>query len=537
MSEPKLHPGTVGQALYTWSNSTIAGSSGVGFVEISPALSGSIEWLRRLQPQAFRVHLETSLVPYDHTEQKFSYVGRICRNGCQIVFCKTDRAHRDDKGRDHSLVHALFSVDPGFDLSSVVRIPSSVWITGSAGHNWPSLSDMTGKEVGMFRSGEHRVTPTDPDHDCDHDDHRAKAILQEFADSTRDSKRAAVLTTWYPELNYDLLRIIPESLWSYAELEHFREQGEVTARITISVPIVGSNRVDVERSPQCQLKQSVRRAESRLYQPNGGMRAFAQAALGMEKKSADGAPKEVARTIEFGPLTPEELSGRISELLNAGGGVGDRLTEASASSVAAQIRGAGGDVAATILEADQEALTVLLATTVGSHEVSRWASYLADLTVEDLLELWRRSRIGLFLGLLLLRQPEERSLRQGVLASSGVEPRATAQIMLWLATRPEAADHFAVLFRNGLAETENSRQFLARTLAARSQFLFDAVLPKAELSRECHLDFIRFAFKEWALLRGLSGPDADSIEVLLRPGLMERLRVLLPGGGVRGKNL
>ena len=470
------------------------------------------------------------MVPPASPGTGFSFVGRILDSGWSILFCKTDAAVLDAKRRPQPLIHALFGEQDVLDLWAVNAIPADFWLKSLTDSKIPKLSDVEVTAIipsradGLRECGERN-------HDCSKVDRRAALLLNRLSQSATGRGESDLAGPVYAELVDDLLVALPSSAWSYVELEHYRDGIEVTAQVRLRLPGATPSSQPLESVFGCPLSARVNREAPLLFSRTGGIQHFASAVLGQprpaDQKLAGRAPPAPAPAPA--PV-PSPVHRSLDDLIAAARLDNQRwLPPRSALAVATQLRQSGESLPGIILEASTQSATDLLATTGTMGDLNHWSKILGPLSLSDLLGLWERTEVALFVGLILLRHPTDDELSGRVMSSIGVNPTATAEILVGAASRPHAASDLATVLRGGLAGSEPVRRFTASALSAHPKFLFDGVLANADLPSDAHLDFIRAEFEVWSRYRQLSRGDKAALERVLHPSILERVRALMGG--------
>lgn len=109
MRAPEIPAGTVELAAYTWCSSTLTGSKGLGFTNVSPGLRRYVGWLDGLDPMHLRV-LETAGAQepdqFPSWKRQVS-VGQFAIGSLNVIYIKQVSAGVDDHGRNRPLILLL----------------------------------------------------------------------------------------------------------------------------------------------------------------------------------------------------------------------------------------------------------------------------------------------------------------------------------------------------------------------------------------------------------------------------------------------
>jgi hypothetical protein len=109
MRVPEIPSGTVELAAYTWCSSTLTGSKGLGFTNVSPGLGRYVGWLDGLDPVHLRV-LETAGAQepdqFPSWKRQVS-VGQFANGALNVIYIKQVSAGVDDHGRNRPLILLL----------------------------------------------------------------------------------------------------------------------------------------------------------------------------------------------------------------------------------------------------------------------------------------------------------------------------------------------------------------------------------------------------------------------------------------------
>jgi hypothetical protein len=205
-------PGTVEQALYTWSKSNLSGGRGRGFTAVSPGLREEIDWLTGLDLsgiQDFEPDISES-EGYAGWQQLVS-TGTFVAGGLRVVYRKISSAGSDAVERNRSAVHMLLGRVEDLDLASVADDDL----------NWLTAEDCPLDRPPRLQSlSLDELRPRRADHECAVRDEEALLILRHLASSPYELRTEFDASTFEPtSFIANLLAAIPTRLWGGIQLD------------------------------------------------------------------------------------------------------------------------------------------------------------------------------------------------------------------------------------------------------------------------------------------------------------------------------
>jgi hypothetical protein len=179
-----------------------------------------------------------------------------------------------------------------------------------------------------------------------------------------------------------------------------------------------------------------------------------------------------------------------------------------------------------VLDLPAEVLTDIFEM-VGDREVVwQWSRKLfADIGAGAFVDLWNRTRVGAFLGFVLLKNLDTAE-GEGfkIAADKGVTPGATAAILRSMMIYPNGGRSIGRVILRGFGDTEPMRQFIAETFSGEPKFLFDAILADLDIPPAHLRDYIRSCYEPWAAHRRIPPREAMAVYQALRLTWVQRLK-------------
>ncbi len=536
MNEPRLPSGIVAQAVYTWSPTLVNGSKGMGFSAISPSLTGSIDWLGRLNPPEFNLFQgDVTGASSDLTESKkgFSEVGRMLVDGIAIVYRKSADGEASQPGRLHQVVHAVMAEPAILGLSCLTRIRDDLWITkvegpGGGGLNLADLALADLLEVEKGHTG----------HSCPADHQDAENLLRMIAE--RGFEREGRIPLGSIDAIMAVSLAFPEDVANGFSLTPYVTTAGVLRVLILRAPTETSPKETVQPRPsakgyeasklgQCPLERAVERAARQfIYCASPSLSQYAEAALKLSKAPA-------ADTVVPSPQWPTRAAAAVTRpetdpvyaLLDEVRDGSEPLSDGASKALVGKLVSAGIRPE-QVLELPSATLTDMFAW-VGDREVVwLWSRKLfADVGAETFVDLWNRTRVGAFLGFVLVKNlatAEGEGLK--ISADKGVEPEVTAAILRSMRAYPDGGRSIGRIITRGFGNSEPMRQFLAETFSKYPQFLFDAVLADIDIPPAHLADYIRSCYEPWVEYRRIPDREAAAIYQSLRLTWVQRLKVM-----------
>jgi hypothetical protein len=525
MTELHLPNDRLAQAIYTWSLTNVDGTRGMGFSAISPALTGSIDWLQRFPSTAFRLFPEDAgEVTSDLYEARrgFSETGRLFERGIGVVYCKTADGAVDAMGRPQPVVHALFGDAGVLGLDVTTQIAEEFWITDV---------ERIKQDLKDYAISDLPAITEVPQHLCPIDHEGARIILHLIADIGQT--RNVILECPSSE------RILPEvllavpsglartaSLTPYASLEGVVRQLHLTAHALSRVnPRVSASAAMLGR---CEFARAVESAAQKyIYVRDPDLKSFAVAAL--EATAPRSGSQGTIKRKREAPASHDRSQSAVAheiELIKRESGF-SHLSEKEGLLVAERLRIRGLPVAG-ILEEPDEMLLEMFKPVQSEDAVRDWCLLLKELPLNTFVGLWNRTRIAVFLGLVLMRLcSSDGSFDDALVASNGVSPEATASILRVMSLYEGGGLSIATAINNGLGSSELMREFICEAFCDNAPFLYDDILAKVNASPLLRLDYIRFGYSAWARHRRLPENEVAALDQVIRPGLLTRFRILI----------
>ena len=529
MNEPRLPNGIVAQAVYTWSPTLVNGSKGMGFSAISPSLVGSIDWLSRLNPPEFDLFQgDVTGAPSDLTGAKkdFSEVGRILVDGIAIAYRKTADGEVSKPGRPHQVVHAVMAKPAILGLSCMTRIRDDFWIRKVEGPGGGNLN-----LVDLALADLLEVQDASTGHSCPAYHEDAENLLQLLAECQFEAEGTIALGSTEAIMAVSLA--FPEKVANGFSVTPFVAIGGVQRELTLRAPAdVGpekkspeEKRPEAAQPSQCPLERAVEQAARQyLYCANPNLSRYAEAAVKLSKAPAARASSSVPR-LTLPAVTEPEINPVYALLDEVRDGSG--LLSDAASKVLLGRLASAGVPATQILELPSGILTDMFAR-VGDREVVwQWSRKFADVDAGTFIDLWNKTRIGAFLGFVLVKNlaaAEGEGIK--IFADKGVTPEATVAILRSMRGYQGGGRSIGRIIARGFGDTEPMRQFIAETFSKEPQFLFDAILASVDIPDAHMVDYIRSCYEPWAEYRRIPEREAAAIYQALRLTWMQRLKVI-----------
>ena len=535
MTEIYLPSDRLAQAIYTWSLTNVDGSQGMGFTTISPALKGSIDWLQRFRPTAFHLFRENATGvasdPYE-ARRGFSEIGRLFERGVGVVYCKTADGTVNAKSRPQVVVHALIGDAHVLRLGLIGQIPENFWIRkiDDVERSKSELNDIAASALPAAADAS--------EHFCPNDHAGARAILQAIANIGRPQE----VQLECPSSNRiipEILLAIPSTLVKTASLTPYVSLAGVVKQLHLTAP--DTSRSDPSFSGSvvvpggCEFVQAVESAARKyLDVKSPDLTKFASAALQATSPRPGGSGSIKRKDHpDNGKHETAVTSGRSQSAVTREIASSKResdfayLSEKQGLQVAERLRVHGLPVV-SILEEPDEILLELFRCVQSYDTLRSWFLLFQDVPLDTFVALWNRTHIAAFLGFILMRlRSSNESLKEPLVASSGVESRVTASILRTMSQHPGGGEGIAAIIDKGLGSSEVMREFICNTFNDDAAFLYDGILEKLQAHPLTRLDYIRFGYSEWVRYRGLPESEAAAIDQVLRPGLLTRFRILI----------
>jgi len=523
MNGPKLPSGIVAQAVYTWSPTLVNGSKGMGFSAISPSLVESIDWLSRLNLPEFNLFQGdvTGASSYMVEAKKgFSEVGRMLADGIAIAYRKTADGEVSEPARPHPVVHAIMAEPSVLGLSSLTRMRDDLWIRkveGPGGGGRLNLADFAPADI-------FEIQGASTGHSCPGDHQHAENFLRMLATYQFESEGTIPLP------NMDVIAAVclafPENVANGFSLTPYVEVDDVRRELVLRVAAVPvANELAAANPSQCPFERAVEQAARRfLYCTSPSLIRYAEEVLTLSKGMADATATHPVQRPAVATVTETEINpvyGLIDQVRDGTGPLSD-----DASKVLIGRLASAGIGPAHVLDLPPEVLTEMFEM-VGDREVIwQWSRKIfADTGAETFVDLWNRTRVGAFLGFVLLKNlntAENEAFK--VVADEGVTPGATAAILRSMKSYPNGGRSIGRIILRGLGDTEAMRQFIAETFSGEPKFLFDAVLADLDIPPGHMRDYIRSCYEPWTAYRRIPPREAMAIYQALRLTWVQRLK-------------
>ena len=493
MGAPKVSPGLVEQAVFTWSKHNLGGGRGLGVGEVSAGLRSHVAWLGSLDLNSLRPFDDSLGSETDGYEgwEEMAAVGSFPAAGLTVVYRTIASAGLDGAGRNRFLVHLLVGRAGELDLGRV----------GDDDPHWLRAEQCPLNELPKLATLElNELIPRVVSHECAGFDDDVQKLLRRLI-STPDgltSKEAPGSS----QLTAKLLAAIPTELWGQIRLGwSVGSEGPVA-----KLGSLGAGEVDTaERSgvagvglDECAFHSRVDRIWAEIPAGERSWPVFTRVI------SSNGSP--VGK-----PKIATEVWKTRSEPLAAS-------RQRAALAIAEAIGVERWDVSGTLHDwGAQQALGALERT---DRPTEGWLSVLDEKELQALFS-GIESNAGFARALRFLKQPEtppelliarwrETSLAVLGLAAlgSGVDrisvgawavprrPNDTelAKLVGYLRRSERGLDQLASLLNGGFASTAEGRGRIVRALLAAGatpRELFGSVLERAELPARVQLEFIR----------------------------------------------
>ncbi len=538
MNKPRLPVGSAAQAVYTWSRTLVDGSVGMGFSAISPALEGSIDWLGRLDPAEFGLFQgDVTGASSDLIDARkgFSEVGRMLVDDVAIVYRKTaDGETRQTPGRPHPVVHAFIGDSATLGLSCMTHIRDDLWIRKVEGTGGGGLR-LTDLAVADILDEQAAST----EHSCPADHKNAERILQVVAEG--GFEREGTIELLGREGVAAVVAVValafPENVANGFSLTPYVAIGGVRRELALRVPtdvrsaeapqqISAMRGMDVGHPVPCPLERAVQQAASQfLYGTKPSLSQYAEAALKLSKMPTSAAPPPRQPTAVS--ATPEPQTGPIYALLEEVREGTQPLTDAASKILISRLL-ASGISPEQVLELPQGTLTDMFVKVGKGEVIWAWSRLFADIRAETFTDLWNRTKVGAFLGIVLMKNLAAADGEgHRISAEKGVEPEATAAILRSMRGYNGGGRSIGRIIERGFGETESMREFIAQTFKDQPQFLFDTILANADIPPAHMADYIRSCYQPWAVYRKLPERESVAIYQALRLTLIQRLRAMI----------
>jgi hypothetical protein len=517
--------GQVAQAIYTWSTRLVNLSKGTGFSTISPSLEGSIDWLTRLQPPEFKLFTTNSPSPKLYEARVgFSETGRTVRGQISIVYCKTADGTVDVTGRSQPVVHALLTDVSTLGLLNASRIRQDFWIRaiGKTSEARLELCDMSLKDVAD-------AADLTADHTCPegHDD----AI--DFLSSLLELKirgEENIIVPSYPDALAQMVLVFPPNVVDgFTHTPYITVEG-VQHEIGLRLPFhnTGSGHEVSSLKPwseTCPLKRAAGVAAAKyLFSDDASIGKYVEAVL------AASAPQSVFHMVSLQKSIHEaegsedplvEVMQSIHDLNNA-----QRFTDRESLELLERLR--LSEALTIILDADTALLLEAFGDISDESVISTWSLAWADVDTKTFIDLWNKTHIAAFLGIVLLRNLKPGSkLQHRISADRGVKPDVTRLILRSMRSQPHGGESIARVMQAGFGSTESMRMFICQAFVEWPDYLYDVILGEVDTAdTRTTIDLIRFGYDSWAQHRGLSEQETLAFRVLLRPSFFDRIKVI-----------
>ena len=526
MNAPRLPDDRVAQAVYTWSRKRLDGTVGMGFCAISSSLVGSIDWLGRLDPAEFGLFQgNVTGLPEELYEARkgFSEVGRMLVDDVAIVYRKTaDGENSQASSRPHQVVHALLGDPAVLKLSCVTRVRDDFWIRkvdGSAsdlGLTDLTLADVT--EVGSAPAG----------HSCPGDHQGAEDVLRAVV-AGRFEREGTIELADRDDVLASVALAFPEEVTNNFSLIPYVVVSGVRRELVIRLP-TGTRPAEVPRrsATKCSLERAVERSASQfLYGSGPSLSRYAEMVLKPHIRPTPAAPPRTPFQWSA-PTASEPGANPVYALIEEVREGREPLTDAQSKALLGKLV-ADSVSAEQVLEIPSGTLAEMFGEVSDGDVIWEWSRKLfADVSATAFIELWNRTRIAAFLGVILLKNV---AAAQGeglkISAEKGIAPEVTSAILRRMKRFDGGGRSIGRIITWGFGDSEPMREFIAETFREDPHFLFGSILKHAEIPASHMADYIRSCFEPWAAYRRLPERESAAIYQVLRLTFLQRLKVLI----------
>jgi hypothetical protein len=531
VSNPNLGHRQVAQAVYTWSQTLVDGTRGVGFSAISPSLVTSIDWLTRLKLPEFRLFKTDSPTSELYEARKgFSEVGRLVKNDIGIVYRKTADGAMDTSGRPQPVVHAFFANARSLGFLSPLHIREELWIRklqpqSAAGLR---LSDMQLEDVVAVPDGFF-------EHACPEDHEGAKELLRFLVAQSIEDGQVIHVPQGIESLP-DVALAFPTDIVDGFSFTSFVEIRGTRCELKLRLPqVTAESTADRTDENGCQFRQAVLLAARRyLYVEKPSMKEYAKSVIDIEQKLT--APAEEPRASHVQQLKIARPPGESGWWAAAatptqqpldGSRAGRYLTDDENRQLLEKLSRSGR--AAQILAEDPEVLRQTFGLISEPEVVMQWTEAWSGLDAQVFGALWNKTHIAIFLGVVLLKNlpSADESATAPILERVKIAPHrglfeeVTKSILQSTRIYPGGDISLGHAIQCGLGSTESMQKFISETFSNCPDYLYDNVLPNAGLSSSDMIGYIRFGYAEWAQYRKLPESEAAALRALFSPKIMD----------------
>lgn len=526
MTAPELGLDVVAQAIYTWSEANVDGTSGIGFAVTSRHLATSTDWLHRLQPAAFQLYRNDQDGPaLTIGPDEFSMVGRTTKDGIGILYCKTASGTRDSKRRPQPVVHALLSRSVEMTAKLIPTLDPAFWIRQISSGMMPrSLPELTLPALPIDWPALTEATT----HNCDREHIAARALLTRIAAEASGGVLQITLAEARPDVA-GLLEAFPPEVANYICLDPYVTRDGPRYILSCHLPPKIAFQ-DFDSSNSCAFAKYVHRAAIR-YLMSPTFERYAADVLAPSQTTDRPVPiPRSSRHQEYKSAkvdAPDLDVARIVHRALVSVGARNSLTGSDCVYLLNEIRTAGLN-AGDLLGLETVDLRRTLGSCVDAGALTRLAQALAHVSTARLIEAWNSTGIASLLGVIIARKSPADGLGDVVISLPGDEllPDLT-DVLRSSMSFSDAARNVRLLIERGLGASATSRRAIVDAYVESPQFFFDAVLTEISISDLMRVDFIRLMFEPWSRLRRIPSTEVAALATLWKPSLFDRLKSVI----------
>jgi len=516
---PSIQPGSLEQAVYTWSSRNFNNVRGQGIAEVSPGLGGAVRWLESLDLSRFR-----PFAP-GHTSEATGYpgwkelvtVGSMALGRHTVVYRKIASAGEDGAGRNRFVTQILVGAAADLSLAAIAD-DDACWLSAAECplDKIPKLSPVDASAL----------TPRTAAHDCAEVDAAARAMLEDLIADPGRPRSAADLGPPGPAAL--LLTAVPSALWSAIDLTWWvGPDGPVIAAGVgdQTLPQEAPAPATIERSQlhDCELHHEIEEVWGWLTGERRDWKNFAAAYSGRSGRK----PPIASQVGDLPAASPRaDLLALAASVSGEGDWGGEEAAPFNAQQALAFLKGvdrlAGTAPDLTSL-LDPGEIRALFGEVADNSSLSRVARYLQETVPPRALEAaWRDTSLAA-LGLATLLNEDEEGRGGNWALPRRVDEGEMVKLCRYLLRSEAGIVQLGRLLGGGFAATATSRRRFVTALregGAQRRHVFGEVLPAADLPAAVLADLVRENLDEFVAWCGISDPYAEA----LRAGLGQRRR-------------
>jgi hypothetical protein len=502
---PLLSPGTVEQAIFTWSHHRLEGGEGVGIADASPGLRNHIPWLNSLDLKGLR--------PFDPAlcDEAHGYEGwrRLEANGAlpvgnlTVAFRKIASAGDDGAFRNRFVVHLLVGRGEDLDLGTLAE-DDPHWLRAEQCplDEPPKLPTLSVEDLLPFRT----------DHDCATFDSVARQLLVDLLSEPGRSKTVEPVDV--PALTKCLLVALPTALWSRVELGFWvGSQGPIGRIALHDHDGAGRREPTAPGLGGCALHARSEAIWAGLPPGRGTVAAFA-ASFGTTSVRCGGPV-----TFDFdGSARSDRVRAIASEIEDPAWDGTEPLDDLRAMRALTALERLPISAKGWLKVLDDDEIAAIFSGFDSSPGFSRVVQFFRDTStpVEDIAASWRRTSLAAMgVGALALASGAEADGSIGV--PDRLDLDELEKLVRFLRRHKDGIERLAILVREFAPDADARADIVAalQGVGAGTAEIFDGVLARAQLPPATQLEFMRDNLHLTVAWLGVSEDYREALELVL----------------------